>query len=40
MPTCMGGNKILASGVSPKWVKSNRRREKERRAKVEYTGHV
>ena len=33
----MGGIKISASGVSPKWVKSNERRkkeERERRAKV------
>ena len=27
----IGGNKFSATGVSPKWVKSNRRREKERK---------
>ena len=33
------GNKISASGVSPKWVKSNERREKEEREKVsDYNG--
>ena len=29
----MGGNKISASGVSPKWVKSNERRKRERKKK-------
>ena len=35
MPKC-GGNQISASGVFPKWVKSNERRERdeEERAKV------
>ena len=28
------GNKISASGVSPKWVKSNRRRKKEKRKQL------
>ena len=31
----IGGNKFSATGVSPKWVKSNRRREKERKRERE-----
>ena len=30
----MGGNNISASGVSPKWVKSNRRREREEKEEL------
>ena len=34
-----GGNKIVAFGLFPKWVKSNRHRERERRTKVsDYNG--
>ena len=30
----MGGNKISATGVSPKWVKSRRRKKKRKKKEV------